>query len=124
MSNVLLYKNYTAGAAINAFRLVKLSAASTVVLAAAATDGLIGVNGSVAPVSGERCDVAKVGVSYVEAGAAIALGAPVTSDAVGRGITAAPAAGANVRIVGFADEAATAAGDVIKVTLAFGLMQG
>lgn len=124
MSNVLLYKSYTAGGAIPAYRIVKLSAESTVVLATAATDGLMGVNGAVAPASGERCDVAKVGVSYIEAGAAIALDAPVTSDASGRAVTAAPAAGANVRVIGFADEAATAAGDLIKVTLSLGVMQG
>ena len=43
MSNPTLLKNMTAGAAINAFRLVKFSAADTVVLAAAATDSIIGV---------------------------------------------------------------------------------
>jgi hypothetical protein len=124
MSNVLLYINHTAGAAINAYRIVKLSAASTVVLAAAATDSLMGVNGAVAPASGERCDVAKVGISYVEAGAAVSLGDLITADSVGRGITATATAGSNVSVIGRAQEAATAAGDLIKVTLSFGSMQG
>lgn len=124
MSNVSLFKNLTAGTGIAAFRLVKLSAAETVVPAAAATDSLIGVNGDVAPATGERCDVALAGIAFVEAGAAVALGAMVTSDAVGRGVTAAPAAGSNVRVIGVALDAATAAGDVIRVMLSAGVMQG
>lgn len=124
MSNVLLFKNLTAGAAIAAFRLVKLSAAETVVPAAAATDNVIGVNADVAPALGERCDVALMGIAFVEAGAAVALGAMVTSDASGRAVAAAPAAGSNVRVVGVALEAATAAGDVIRVLLEAGVMQG
>jgi len=43
---------------------------------------------------------------------------------VGRCVTAAPAAGANVRLVGIALEAATAVGDVIRVLIEFGSMQG
>ena len=124
MSNVSLFKNFTAGAAIAAFRLVKLSALDTVVPAAAATDSLIGVNGDVAPALGERCDVALTGIAFVEAGAAVALGAMVTSDALGRVVTAAPAAGSNVRVIGFALEASAAAGDVIRVVLEAGVMQG
>lgn len=124
MSNVLLFKNFTAAAAIAAFRIVKLSAVDTVVPAAAATDGLIGVNADVAPALGERCDVALQGIAFVEAGAAVALGAMVTSDAVGRGVTAAPVAGANVRVIGIALEPAVAAGDVIRVLLEAGVMQG
>lgn len=124
MSNVLLFKNVTAGAAINAYRIVKLSAADTVILAAAASDSLVGVNADIAPALGERCDVALMGIAFVEAGAAVAIGAMVTSDAVGRGVTAAPAAGSNVRVIGYALEAASAAGDVIRVLLEAGVMQG
>ena len=124
MSNLLLAKNYTAGAAINAFRIVKFSAPDTLILAAAATDFLIGINSEVAPVTGERCDAALQGIAFCEAGAAIAVGAMVTSDAVGRGVTAAPGAGVNNRVIGIALEAATAAGDVIRVLLEPGVMQG
>ena len=73
---------------------------------------------------GERCDVALTGIAFVEAGAAVALGAMVTSDALGRVVTAAPAAGSNVRVIGFALEASAAAGDVIRVVLEAGVMQG
>jgi hypothetical protein len=124
MSNVILQKNMTAGAAINAYRIVKFSAAETVVLAAAATDNLVGVNTDVSPALNERCDIAFMGIAFVEAGAAVAQGAMVTADAVGRGVAAAPAAGVNNRVIGYALEAASAAGDVIRVLLEPGVMQG
>ena len=124
MSNVILQKNMTAGADINAYRIVKFSAAETVVLAAAATDNLVGVNTDVSPALNERCDIAFMGIAFVEAGAAIAQGVMVTADSVGRGVTAAPAAGVNNRVIGYALEAATAAGDVIRVLLEPGVMQG
>ena len=124
MSNPILLKNYTAAMAIPAYRIVKFSAADTVTLATAATDSLIGVNNDLAPAINERCDVVRQGIAYIEAGAAIAQGAAITSDATGRGVTAAPAAGVNNRIVGFADEAASAAGDVIRVLVELGVMQG
>jgi hypothetical protein len=124
MSNALLFKNYTAAMAIPAYRILKFSALDTVTLATAATDSLMGVNSDVAPAIGERCDAVRQGIAFVEAGAAIAQGAPITSDATGRGVTAAPAAGVNNRIIGFADEAAAAAGDVIRVLVELGVMQG
>jgi hypothetical protein len=52
------------------------------------------------------------------------LGLPVTADSLGRGVAAAPAAGVNNRIIGFALDAAVAAGDQIRVLLSPGLMQG
>ena len=124
MSNAILFKNYTAAMAIPAYRICKFSALDTVTLATAATDKAMGVNSDVAPAIGERCDMVRQGIAYVEAGAAVAQGDPVTSDATGRGVTAAPGAGVNNRIIGFADEAATAAGDVIRVLIELGVMQG
>lgn len=124
MSNPTQLKSYSAGAAITAFRLVKFSAAETVVLAAAATDFIIGVANEVAAASGERQDVILAGIAFVEAGAAFALGAVITSDASGRGIVAAPAAGTNNRVIGVALEAAAAAGDVVRVLVSQGTFQG
>lgn len=124
MSNPTLLKSFTAGAAITAFRLVKLSAAETVILSAATTDLFIGVANEVAAASGERQDVVLDGIAFVEAGAAVALGAYIGSDASGRGITAAPAAGVNNRILGLALDAASAAGDVIRVLICPGAFQG
>lgn len=124
MSNNTLIKSLTAAAAIAPFRIVKFSAAETVIQATAATDSLMGVSNEVGAASGERQDVVLAELAYVEASAAIALGAPITSDAVGRAVTAAPAAGVNNRIIGYAWDAAAATGDIIRVLLAAGSIQG
>jgi hypothetical protein len=122
--NPLFQRNYNASAPILPFRIVKFNGPGVVVTATAATDSLIGVSNEVSPASGERCDIVRIGIAYVEAGAAISQGAFVTADSVGRGVAAAPAAGVNNRIIGIAEEAATAAGDVIPVLLNFGSLQG
>ena len=124
MSNPLLLKGFTAGGAISPYRIVRFSAAETVVQAAAATEAMFGVNTDLTIVSGERVEVMTHGIAWVEAGAAITIGAPVTADSVGRGVTAAPAAGVNNRMIGLALDAAVAAGDQIRVLLSPGLMQG
>ena len=124
MSNIILARNYTAGGAIPAFRLVRLSAAETVVLATAGTDAIIGAIQDVSPANGERVDVVHMGVAFIEAGAAVAQGALLMADANGRAITATAAAGSNVRTIGFAIEAAAALGDQIRVQLSPGSFQG
>lgn len=124
MANTLLNKNYTAGAAIAAYRIVKPGASDGEVLqAAAATDSLMGVCESVGPASGERCDIVKSGIADVEFGGAVTRGGPVTADANGKAVAAAPAAGANVRIIGYAEVSAVA-GDISPVLIAPGVMQG
>lgn len=121
---ILLNTNYVAQGAIAAFRIVKPGTSDrTLVQAAASTDALIGVMESVAPDDGERCDAIRVGIARVEFGGTVAAGDPITADANGRGIKAAPAAGSNVRIVGFAEVAAVS-GDIADVLLAPGVMQG
>jgi len=122
--NPLLYKAFTAGGAISPYRLVKFSAAETVVVSAAAGDFHIGVNSDLTIASGERVEVMTHGIAFAEAGAAITIGTLLTADASGRVITAAPAAGVNNRIIGIAMEAATAAGDIIRVLLSPGSVQG
>lgn len=124
MSNPELIKSYTAGGNIAAYRIVRMSAADTVVQAAGPTEALLGATMDVAPLSGERTDVALSGITLIEAGAAIALTALLTSDSQGRAVAAAPAAGANNRIVGVPLETAAAAGDIIRVRLAPGSVQG
>ena len=120
-----LASNYTAAAAIPKHRIVKHGATDReVALAAAATDACIGVSHEISADKGERLDVWHVGIVLVEAGAAIARGAPVASDSTGRGITAAPGTGVNARVVGFALEAAGAAGDLVRVLLAPCVMRG
>lgn len=119
------YRNYVAGADLTRFRIAKYdTTAGQVVLASAATDAFAGVIAELSPLSGQRVDIAKAGIAPVEAGAAFAQGAPLTSDAQGRAIAAAPATGANVRFIGFAEEAATAAGDIVNYLAAPGFVQG
>lgn len=124
MSNVQLFKNFTADAAIAAYRVVRLSAAETVVQAAAATEALIGVVQDVAPASGERVDVALEGIAFAEAAAGVALGDLLIATSVGRVVTAAPAAGVNNRTIGIALEASSAVGDVIRILISPGSVQG
>lgn len=124
MANTLLNRNYMAEAAIAAYRIVKFGTADGNVLqAAAATDLSIGVMESVGPASGERCDVVKSGIADVEFGGAVTRGGPVTSDASGRAVAAAPAAGSNVRVIGFAEVSAVS-GDIAPILVAPGVMQG
>lgn len=121
----LLTKTFTAGAAIPARTIVKFGADDlTVVPAAGATDLALGVTTEIDVVAGEPVDVQLTGISEGRAGAAFGRGVKLTSDAIGRLVAAAPAAGANVQIVGIAFEAATGAGDIRPVFLAPSVMQG
>ena len=124
MANTLLNKGGTAEAAIAAYRIVKPGTADGNYLqAAAATDALNGVCESVGPAVGERLDVIKVGIADVEFGGTVARGAPVTSDANGKAVLAAPAAGSNVRVIGFAEVSAVA-GDIAPILVSPCVMQG
>lgn len=124
MASTLLNRNYVAEAAINPYRIVKFGTADgNVVQAAAAADALMGVCESVGPAIGERVDVVKSGIADVEFGGTVTRGAPLTSDSVGRAVAAAPGAGANVRIIGFAEVSAVV-GDIGPVLIAPGVMQG
>lgn len=122
--SMLLQKNFGAGAALTAYRIVRFSAADTVVQASAVTDALIGVTNDVAAASGERQDVIVSGIAWVEAGAAFSIGALLTTDAQGRAVAAAPAAGTNNNVIGRAFRAAVAAGDRVEMLIAPGTTQG
>lgn len=127
MANPLLAQNYIADAVIPNNRLIKWGTGDrNVTVATSATDFAMGVlNEMPAGVAaGERLDVVRAGIGWVECGAAVPRGSPITSDAVGRAVVAAPAAGVNNRIIGFADESGTAAGDVIRFAIEPGLIQG
>ncbi len=115
---------YAAGAVVNPRRLVKFSADGIVVQAAAATDDIIGVSDSLgAAAQGARCECYVGGIIEVEVGGNIARGKPVTSDANGKAVQAAPAAGVNNRIIGFA-QATYVAGDIGEFLGALGSIQG
>lgn len=101
--------SYKAAAAIEAGRIVKFAAADNEVQkSAAATDISLGVaaNENFDVASGETVDVVVGGVCRVKAGGTITRGALLVSDANGKAVVAAPAAGTNNQIIGRALAAA------------------
>lgn len=117
-------KAYKAEAAIAARRIVKHGTADGVVIqGAAAADKLIGVTTELAAATGETVDVVKTGLADIEYGGNVSRGDPLTSDSVGRAVTAAPAGGANARLIGFA-EVAGVSGDIGQVHISPSVMQG
>jgi hypothetical protein len=123
--NVLLAKNYVADIALPRFRLVKQGSADDhITLATGSLDTFIGTTMDIPAAPNERSDVHMLGIAYLEAGAAFSSGTWITSDSIGRGIAASPAAGINASVIGRALETANAAGDVIRVLVAHGQIQG
>jgi hypothetical protein len=100
-------ESFIAGADLSGkqFYAVKISAARTVALGAAATDRCIGILQN-DPASGQAAVVRMIGLSKAISGAAVTVGAEVTSDAAGKLIDV---AGATGRCVGVAVEATTGA---------------
>lgn len=125
MSTPILTKSRNAGAAVRARRFVKFGGNNLdAVETTAATDLIIGVSEQVDTPQGDRVDIVMLGITEIVCGAAVTRGQLLTSDADGRAITAAPAAGANVRIGATAMASAGAAGDIIPVNITIGSMQG
>lgn len=118
---------FLAGGTVNAKTIVKIGAADeTVIVAAAATDKVLGVaclpdGGSAA--SGDRLDVAVGGIYEVIAGGTVARGDLLTSDASGKAVTAAPVAGTNNYVIGRALMSGVS-NDVIAVLLIPSSFQG
>lgn len=124
MANPGLIRNFKAEAAIGKYLIVKPGAADGQVLqAAAAADKLIGVTTDIDAAINERCDVIMDGIADVIYGGAVTRGDLLTSDANGKAVAAAPAAGANNRSIGVALVSGVA-GDVGQVNVAPSMMQG
>lgn len=108
-----LVKNYVAGAAIVANRIVKHGAGDTLMVqAAAAADKLVGVADADAA-SGARVDVVLSGTADVQYGGAVARGDLLTANASGMAVVAA----AGNRVIGVALVAGVA-NDIGEVLLA------
>lgn len=123
-STIMLRKAAKCGTAIGAYLIVKPGADdATVVLATASTDALMGTNDELGRAIGENADIVKVGIAPVRFGGVVTRGDPLTSDANGRAITAAPAAGVNARIIGFAEVSAVA-DDIGPYLVSPGRIQG
>lgn len=118
-----LITNFNAGAEVLPYRIVKFgSSDKTAVQAAAATDASIGVADQMGAASaGDPLDVIRSGIAEVEFGGNVTRGQPLTSDADGKAVAAAPAAGASVRIIGHA-EVSGVDGDIGSVHLSPGTL--
>lgn len=124
MSNPGLLKTHTAEGTLAKNRIVTHGATDgTVKQAGAATDALLGATEGFAYVAGDRPSIVRSGIADIEYGGNVTRGQPLTSDSVGRAVAAAPAAGSNVRLIGFA-EVSGVLGDICPVFLAPGVMQG
>ncbi len=124
MLTPVLTKNFAAGGAIPAYSLVKFGADDrTVVVAAAATDAIIGVATSLPAASGERVDVIVCGLAEVVLAGNVTRGGLVTSNGSGAGVAAAPSTGANNRVVGTAF-ASGVSGDIVPVLVVPHQIQG
>jgi len=122
--NPTLTKSFTAGAAVAKRRIVKHGAsAGQAIQAAAVGDAMFGVSGDLDAASGDPVDVHVAGIPEVEYGAAVAAGDPITSDAVGRAVKAAPIAGVNNNVIGHAMVPGVI-GDIGSVIIAAGSLQG
>lgn len=82
-------------------------------------------NSTIAQVNtpGQEIAVRFLGLSKVEAGAAVSINTPITSDSSGRAVSATAAAVTSTYIHGIAMEAASAAGDLITVMLFLNMSQ-
>ena len=108
------YLTYEVGAALTEFRFVKLTDVDSVEPAGAGDDAIGVVCDAFAADYAGPVPVTVDGVEFVTAGAAVALGAFVKSDATGRAVTAGTAGDL---VSGRAISAAGAAGDIISVQL-------
>ena len=106
MQNFGFIKNYTADGVIEKNRLVTFGAEEGHMARAGVGDALIGTSGiRGAAAAGDRIDVYHDQIRPIEYGGVVAYGDPLTSDASGRAIVAAPGAGTSVPIIGHAMEA-------------------
>lgn len=124
MANPGLIKTYDASGAIPAYTVVKFTATDFQVAAAAAVgDALAGVTTEIAAADTERVDVIHDGIAYAYAGGTIAPGDPLTVNASGQVVKAAPAAGTNNNCIGRARQSGVV-GDVIEIIIDFFVLQG
>lgn len=118
------HKSMTAQGTVDPFLICKPGTADfTVVIATAATDLLIGTSDALGKVTGELVDIDVRPIAEVRLGGSVTRGQQLTANASGKAVTAAPAAGANVRVIGVALKSG-AADDVVPYLRALGTVQG
>lgn len=120
----LLTNPYIATTAVAGNRIVKHGAADgAAVQATANNEAFLGISDKQGADAGGVLDVHELGEADVTYGGNVARGDPLTSDAQGRAVTAAPAAGTNVSIIGWA-RIAGVLGDVAPITINRQRIQG
>lgn len=113
------FRSRTAEGAVGRYRIIKSGAGvKSCVLAAAATDKLLGTSDELAHLTGEQVDLAVGSVPFVVLGGTVAQGDALTSDANGAAIATTTTGN---RIIGFA-EVAGVAGDEIPYLRALGVL--
>lgn len=118
------YRSYTAEAAVGKNLICKPGTTDmSVVPATAATDLLVGTSDDTVTNLGDMVDVSVGDIAHVLLGGTVARGQPITANASAQGVLAAPGAGSNVRIIGFA-EVSGVSGDVISYRVSPSYMQG
>lgn len=117
--------SFEASAAIRGHRLVAGSGSGSLVReAAAGTDKIMGATAQMgAEAAGDMADVVIDGPTEVVFGGNVSAFDPITSDAQGRAILAAPGAGATHRIAGFALVDGVV-GDIGRVQISPSLLKG
>lgn len=124
MNNPGLVKNFIAETAVAPYRIIKFgSTDDAVVQATGVNDGLFGVSNNIGGDIGKRVDVIMSDVAEVEYGGTIVRGSLLTSDANGKAVASAPAAGVNNRIIGTA-MVSGALGDIGSVLIDPNQIQG
>ena len=124
MANPGLIKTYDASGAIAAYTVVKFTSTDfQVASASAVSDKLAGITTEIAAADTERVDVIHDGIAYASCGGTVAQGDPLTVNASGQVVTAAPATGVNNQCIGRARQSG-AAGDVIEVLVDLFVLQG
>lgn len=104
--DVGLIKNFISDGLIEKRRLVSFGSKEGHIKRAAVGEKLVGVTGiRGAKAAGERIDACLDQIRTVEYGGAVAYGDPLTADAQGRAVKAAPGNGVKIWIIGFAMEA-------------------
>jgi hypothetical protein len=101
MNDFGLVKNFTANGTINKNRVVAIGASEGEAVQATGNNTFIGVSGvRGAAAAGDRVDVYMDEIRNIEFGGNVSYGDWLTSDADGKAITAAPASGAQMNVIG------------------------
>lgn len=125
MRNELFTKTFNAEASIAPYRITAFGAADIgAVQATGNSDAVLGVANMLgADAAGDRTDIVMEGIAEVELGGTVTRGDWLTSDADGKAVVSAPAAGNNQQVIGRAMVSGVA-GDIGSVYISIGQNQG